>query len=346
MAREPAPCGPGGAGRARPKSETARSAAAIPPRNGRDTWRIPRRPGSRIPRRCAACSRSAVQRVILGNDLETPRLRGSEPGGRPLPAAPTWSRPAARGGGRRRGPTQRLSAPCADGRSSGGLRKPAALRPAPPRHPGPGGCSTRRAPATPAPRGAVRSGCGSWWPANRPWSGAQLHTRGSWGAGSASHGPLKKKVLGGPTPPRPRPHPEHLGRGRAEAEDAFFIAVHLAADLKASRVRAVVGAPGRRLRVLDPGSDRARGRRSPPRRAAADPGEPLRFLAPFPPLMSRHSWGAGRPRGRRAAREGGQGRGERGACQLSREGAKRTPGAPRARPGVTPRRCGLCGLQA
>lgn len=275
-----------------------------------------------------------------------PRLRGSEPGGRPLPAAPTWSRPAARGGGRRRGPTQRLSARCADGRSSGGLRKPAALGPAPPRHPGPGGCSTRRAPATPAPRGAVRSGCRNWWLANRPWSGAQLHTRGSWGAGSASHGPLKKKVLGGPTPPRPRPHPEHLGRGRAEAEDAFFLAVHLAADLKAFRVgqwwgRRDVDCGSSTLDRTAPGAAAL-----PPRRAAADPGEPLRFLAPFPPLMSRHSWGARRPGGRRAAREGGQGRGERGACQLSRDGAKRTPGAPRARPGVTPPRCGLCGLQA
>lgn len=85
-----------------------------------------------------------------------PSLGGSEPCGRSLPAAPTWSRPAARGGGRRRGPTQRLSARCADGRSRGGLRKPAALDP---RHPGPGGCPTRRAPATPAPGGAVRSGC-------------------------------------------------------------------------------------------------------------------------------------------------------------------------------------------
>lgn len=56
-------------------------------------------------------------------------------GRRSSPQSPTWSFPEAaaawlaalRGGGELRGPTQRLSAQCPDGRSCRGLQKPAAL---------------------------------------------------------------------------------------------------------------------------------------------------------------------------------------------------------------------------
>lgn len=119
------------------------------------------------------------------------RARGAGERGRALlPAAPTWSLPAAaaggaRGGGALRGPTQRLCARGPDGRGCRGLQKPAALphfsdsgprAPSPPRL---GGCSVCGLWSPPRPEGrcalaAPWSGIwwpGNWWPGNRSWSG-------------------------------------------------------------------------------------------------------------------------------------------------------------------------------
>lgn len=71
--------------------------------------------------------------------------------------------------------------------------------------------------------------------------------------------------------------------------------------------------------------------------------ESSRFLAPFPPLMSRHSWGAREAGGQAGGQGGWAGRGERGACQLSRDGAV----IPQAHLelGLSHPRCGSGGLQ-
>lgn len=88
---------------------------------------------------------SVARRQVIGGYLKfdfrkmTSKCKGfreqASLGRRSSPQSPTWSFPEAaaawlaalRGGGELRGPTQRLSAQCPDGRGCRGLQKPAAL---------------------------------------------------------------------------------------------------------------------------------------------------------------------------------------------------------------------------